>query len=127
MEFLDCFVITDVLFLLFVFCYFFYLPIWNADYSTLFSVPDFYIVSDTFWILFCISILECLYQTDISIYFLKTLALNNLSLSLCEFTNLQLYGYTLYTKDGLAMLLLVIILLASVIYSALTISKLKKT
>jgi len=65
-----------------------------------------------------------LFNHNFSLNFLNSLTTTTLSKNLVEFNNIQLYGYTLYTKDGLAMILVSILLLSVVIISALKITTL---
>ena len=64
------------------------------------------------------------FNENFSLNFLNSLSTLNLAKTLVEFNNIQLYGYTLYTKDGLAMILVSILLLSVVIISALKITTL---
>ena len=98
------------------------LPIYNF-------IPSFF--GDSSSICYSLDTLELLleetglfFNENFSLNFLNSLSTLNLAKTLVEFNNIQLYGYTLYTKDGLAMILVSILLLSVVIISALKITTL---
>jgi NADH:ubiquinone oxidoreductase subunit 6 (subunit J) len=68
--------------------------------------------------------ISVIFDEKISLTFLTNLSIHGLAKNLVEVTNIQLYRYTLYTKDGLPMLLISILLLSVVIISALKITTL---
>jgi len=66
----------------------------------------------------------CFHYT--TLFLINSFSIKNLSYYLTEMSNIRLYGFILYTKDGLSILILSILLLSVVIYAALKISNLKK-